>query len=78
LERSVVAFCNVENETHAKVNKQVVDLTAEDSSKYEKDYRKEDVNHANKNGEFNLDDDADDLESPPLNSVLSDRQPILD
>jgi len=69
------AFCNIENEIYAKVNKQVADLMVEDLSEDEGDQDK-DMNPADKDSEFNLDDDVD-LGSP-LNSMLSDRQPAPD
>jgi len=76
LEQPAVAFCNIENEIYAKVNKQVVDLTVEDLSEDEGDQDK-DANPADKDSEFNLDNNID-LGSPLLDGMLSDRQPTPD
>ena len=56
--------------------KQVVNLTVEDLSEDEGDQDK-DVNPADKDSEFNLDDKVD-LGSPLLDGMLSDRQPTPD
>jgi len=73
LDRPVVAFCNIENEIYAKANKQATNSTTEDSSEDEEGDRNEDTDPVDKDGEFYLDDEID-LESPLLNSMLSDRQ----